>query len=82
MNSPLVIRPAIMVEFTTAIEWGGAPETGSEKSMDVPTSNSEAVGFARHAGWKPDFETAQMVRGTGPEIHWNSVYGITSLELG
>ena len=55
---------------------------GSDVSIDVPASKSEAIGLATRAGLKPVFEAARMMRGTGPEIDGNSVYGITSFELG
>lgn len=54
----------------------------SDVVLDVPENNTLAVALARQANLVPTFETARMYRGKAPQVPINSVYGVTTFELG
>ena len=55
---------------------------GEQVFIDVPEPNTAAVALARQRGLHPVFETARMYKGTPPDLALDSLYGITSFELG
>lgn len=55
---------------------------GRQIILDVPMSNEAAVSLAESHGMQPVFETARMYRGATPDLPLNSIYGITTFELG
>lgn len=57
-------------------------EPTSAVVLDVPQCNADAVALAETMGLEPVFETARMLRGQADAIRWDSIYGITSFELG
>lgn len=56
--------------------------TGSAVSLDVPEDNAAAVSIAVGAGLTPVFETARMYCGDAPALPLQSIFGITTFELG
>jgi GNAT superfamily N-acetyltransferase len=50
--------------------------------LDVPTPNAAAVAFANERGMTAIFETARMWHGTAPRFDLNTVFGVTTFELG
>ena len=48
----------------------------------MPEPNTAAVALARQRGLHPVFETARMYKGAPPDLALDSLYGITSFELG
>lgn len=50
--------------------------------LDLPEPNGDAMALARDAGMAPAFETARMYAGPAPALRIDSIYGITSFELG
>ncbi len=50
--------------------------------IDVPEANKDAVKLAESLLLTPAFETARMYTGAAPAIPMNSLYGITTFELG
>ena len=50
--------------------------------LDVPERNVSAVKLAQAANLVPVFETARMYRGDAPDSSADSVYGVTTFELG
>lgn len=56
--------------------------TGQPLFLDIPENNPEAVALASTHGLKEVFGCARMVLGPVPPIPWNSIYGITTFELG
>ena len=50
--------------------------------LDVPSNHPEAVSFAQSLAMQPVFETARMYRGAPPAGQQQSVFGLTTLELG
>jgi len=48
----------------------------------VPEPNAEALALAQVHGLSPVFETARMYAGPEPACRLETVYGITSFELG
>ena len=55
---------------------------GEQVFIDVPEPNTAAVALARQRGLHPVFETARMYKGAPPDLALDSLYGITSFELG
>lgn len=55
---------------------------GAEIYLDVPQTNAEAVRLAEGSGLVPKFETARMYRGAAPALPINSIFGVTTFELG
>ena len=55
---------------------------GDAVYLDVPEPNAAAVALAQANGMSSVFETARMYRGLAPECKLNTVYGITTFELG
>jgi GNAT superfamily N-acetyltransferase len=51
-------------------------------ALDVPLANAAAVALVAQAGMRPSFETARMYRGPNPGLPVETIYGVTSLELG
>lgn len=54
----------------------------NELILDVPEPNSAAIDLAERLGLTPAFETARMYRGNAPEYQLDSLFGVTSFELG
>ena len=50
--------------------------------LDTPLPNSKALTLAKHHAMTPVFETARMYTGTAPDIAIDTVFGVTSFELG
>lgn len=50
--------------------------------LDIPETNKAAVSLVERFRMTPQFETARMYRGTPPVVAAQSIYGITSFELG
>jgi GNAT superfamily N-acetyltransferase len=50
--------------------------------LDIPSCNQAAVQLVERQGMNKVFETARIYRGTPPELPLDSIYGITSFELG
>ena len=50
--------------------------------LDVPSNHRAAVAFVQSLAMQPVFETARMYRGTPPMGQPQSVFGLTTLELG
>lgn len=55
---------------------------GEDLFLDVPEPNAAAVALAKQRGLHPVFETARMYKGPTPELALDSLFGITSFELG
>ena len=56
--------------------------TKKVRVLDVPEPNAEALALAQVHGLSPVFETARMYAGPEPACRLETVYGITSFELG
>jgi len=89
-----VIRPCYR-GFKIAPLFADSPEIASELFdslsalaggrpifLDIPVCNEAAVQLVERQGMNRVFETARIYRGTPPELPLNSIYGITSFELG
>lgn len=50
--------------------------------LDIPVCNQDAVRLVEGQGMLKVFETARIYRGTPPELPLDSIYGVTSFELG
>jgi GNAT superfamily N-acetyltransferase len=50
--------------------------------IDMPEPNVAGIRIMERVGFSPVFETARMYRGTAPSLPLQSIYGITSFELG
>lgn len=50
--------------------------------LDIPENNTEAVALANRHQLKEVFGCARMYHGPAPELPWNSIFGITTFELG
>lgn len=59
-----------------------AKHTGEQVFLDAPESNANAIKLAERHGMTPVFETARMYTGTAPDLPLDTIYGITSFELG
>jgi len=59
-----------------------AVPAGEAVYLDVPEPNAEALALAQVHGLSPVFETARMYAGPEPACRLETVYGITSFELG
>jgi ribosomal protein S18 acetylase RimI-like enzyme len=55
---------------------------GDAVILDLPEPNDAALDLAESHELSPMFETARMVRGTGPALPLGRIFGITSFELG
>ena len=55
---------------------------GASIVLDVPVPNRAGVALAESHGMAPVFETARMYRGPSPDLPLDSIYGITTFELG
>ena len=51
-------------------------------SVDVPEINSAAMEMADRREMRQVFGCARMYYGTPPDMPWDSIFGITSYELG
>ena len=60
----------------------GRTRMPSKVYLDVPEPHAAAVALAQANGMSSVFETARMYRGLAPECKLNTVYGITTFELG
>jgi GNAT superfamily N-acetyltransferase len=56
--------------------------SGQPVFLDIPVCNQAAVQLVEMKGMSKVFETARIYRGTPPELPLDSIYGITSFELG
>jgi len=54
----------------------------NEMVLDVPEPNQPAVELAENLGLTPVFETARMYKGDIPEYQLDSLFGVTTFELG
>jgi hypothetical protein len=59
-----------------------AVPAGDAVFLDVPEPNAEAVALARAHGLGSVFETARMYAGAEPGCRLDTVYGVTTFELG
>jgi ribosomal protein S18 acetylase RimI-like enzyme len=59
-----------------------AVPAGEPVFLDVPEPNTEAVALAQANGLRSVFETARMYAGAAPECRLETVYGVTTFELG
>ncbi|ARP73585.1 N-acetyltransferase [Streptomyces pluripotens] len=59
-----------------------ADVAGREVAVDVPEPNTSGVALAEEAGLRPSFETARMYTGPVRDHAQESVFGVTTLELG
>lgn len=50
--------------------------------LDVPENNSDALRLAERYGLKEVFGCARMYYGEAPKLSWESIYGVTTFELG
>jgi hypothetical protein len=55
---------------------------GGEIFLDVPAINRDAIALAEDLGLAPVFETARMYTGEIPPLRLESVFGVTTFELG
>jgi GNAT superfamily N-acetyltransferase len=55
---------------------------GKTVYLDIPEVNAEASALARRYGMSEVFGCARMVLGTPPALPWNSIYGVTTFEMG
>ncbi|MBI3124731.1 MAG: GNAT family N-acetyltransferase [Ignavibacteriales bacterium] len=55
---------------------------GSKIYLDTPEVNVKAVNLAANYGMKKVFETARMYTKEAPTLKLNSIYGVTTFELG
>jgi GNAT superfamily N-acetyltransferase len=59
-----------------------ATSNADQVYIDVPEPNIDAREMVNRRGLTPAFETARMYLGPAPNLPLNSIYGITTLELG
>ena len=59
-----------------------AVPVGEAVYLDVPQPNAEAVALANAHGMVAVFETARMYAGPAPACRLDTVYGVTTFELG
>ncbi|HSM41158.1 MAG TPA: GNAT family N-acetyltransferase [Afifellaceae bacterium] len=59
-----------------------ATRPGRQIILDVPVPNEAAAALAESHGMQPVFETARMYKGEAPDLPLQSIYGITTFELG
>lgn len=59
-----------------------AVSPGTLVSIDVPVTNTAALGLVEGCGLQVSFETARMYRGGRPRVVTHHVFGVTTLELG
>lgn len=78
---PLVARTPAMASSLLAALCGSVP-AGDPVYLDVPMPNVDAVALAKANSMRRVFETARMYAGPAPACDLNTVYGITSFELG
>jgi predicted GNAT family N-acyltransferase len=55
---------------------------GSCIYVDVPNINQSAISLFQSYEMKDIFECMRMYKGQEPDIHWENVFGVTSLEIG
>jgi GNAT superfamily N-acetyltransferase len=55
---------------------------GQPLFLDTPENNPQALALAARHGMKECFGCARMVLGPIPKIPWDSIYGVTTFELG
>jgi len=55
---------------------------GAPVYLDTPLPNAAALALAQRHGMQPVFETARMYTGGAPDIDLDTVFGVTSFELG
>ena len=55
---------------------------GAPVYLDTPLPNAAAVALAARHGMEPVFETARMYTGPDPEVDLDTVFGVTTFELG
>jgi GNAT superfamily N-acetyltransferase len=55
---------------------------GAPLYLDTPLPNAAALALAQRHGMQPVFETARMYTGPDPDIDLQTVFGVTSFELG
>jgi len=55
---------------------------GAPVFLDTPMPNAGALALAAHHGMTPVFETARMYTGEEPDIALDTVFGVTTFELG
>ena len=55
---------------------------GSPIYVDVPNLNQSAISLFESYQMKPIFECVRMYRGEQPNIDWQNVFAVTTLELG
>ncbi|MHC1706624.1 MAG: GNAT family N-acetyltransferase [Bacteroidales bacterium] len=55
---------------------------GETYYLDIPEINPHAISLAKKYEMKEVFGCARMYLGTPPDTPWNSIYGITTFELG
>lgn len=55
---------------------------GEPVQIDVPERNAEAMRLAAQYGMREVFGCAKMTFGKPPDLPWDRIYGVTSLELG
>jgi hypothetical protein len=60
----------------------GHVEAGAPVFLDVPEVNRPAIGLAEENGMSPVFGTARMYNRGAPAVRLDSVYGVTTFELG
>ncbi|MDD2335779.1 MAG: GNAT family N-acetyltransferase [Geobacteraceae bacterium] len=71
--------PEIAEELFAALSGLAA---GQPVFFDIPVCNQAAVKLVERQGMNKVFETARIYRGTPPDLPLDSIYGITSFELG
>ncbi len=71
--------PEIAGELFTSLSGLAA---GQAVFLDIPVCNGAAVQLVERQGMNKVFETARIYRGTPPDLPLDSIYGITSFELG
>ncbi len=70
-------------EVAQALMQGLAATVANETVfLDVPLPNAAALALAHRHDMEPVFETARMYRGEAPAIPVDSVFGVTTFELG
>lgn len=78
---PLVAdTPAIASALFAAL--GSTVPVGNAVFLDVPMPNPNALALVEANGMSSVFETARMYAGPAPACDLNTVYGITTFELG
>lgn len=59
-----------------------AEARGATIVLDPPVPNARALALVTRYGMQPVFETARMYRGPAPALRLDSIFGITTFELG